>query len=190
MDIYRKELVSGSLGLSVVNENCPVPLSKPLADLRKKTPLRLRAAQAVFVTLAGVPDDAVIHSSHELNLLSFFSQQAWRHRLANRPILTGTFLRPSPFNKPLPRMRRQPLALSMMIRKRRAAHARRIEQQEVRQITSSAAFCFNQSHIYFTTDCVSRSLFFFLNRCGRTGQRKSSWRGLGKTVYKRRKVGS
>ncbi|KAL0948238.1 hypothetical protein HGRIS_010838 [Hohenbuehelia grisea] len=55
---------------------------------------------------------------------------AWRNKLRNRPIMTGSFLRASLANKPLPRLRPQPIAISMMIRKRRAARERRSERQK------------------------------------------------------------
>lgn len=49
--------------------------------------------------------------------------------MRNRPILTGGFMRPTLFNKLVPRMYRQPLHLSLMIRSRRLARARRLEEQ-------------------------------------------------------------
>jgi hypothetical protein len=45
--------------------------------------------------------------------------------LRNRPILTGTYLRATLFNKVMPRMRNQPEAVGRMIRRRRAARERR-----------------------------------------------------------------
>ncbi|EIN13030.1 hypothetical protein PUNSTDRAFT_98064 [Punctularia strigosozonata HHB-11173 SS5] len=48
---------------------------------------------------------------------------------ATRPILTGAYLRPSLYNPPLPRMLRQPHALSIMIYKRRRAHDVRIANE-------------------------------------------------------------
>lgn len=50
-----------------------------------------------------------------------------QHLRATRPILTGALMSPSASNPPLPRMRRQPRALSLMIAKRRRATAHRIE---------------------------------------------------------------
>ncbi|GAB1524627.1 hypothetical protein RhiTH_007781 [Rhizoctonia solani] len=53
----------------------------------------------------------------------------WIYQLRNRPILTGGFMRPTLFHKLVPRMARQPIHLSMMIRRRRLARARRLEEQ-------------------------------------------------------------
>ncbi|CCO35117.1 hypothetical protein BN14_09232 [Rhizoctonia solani AG-1 IB] len=53
----------------------------------------------------------------------------WIYKLRNRPILTGGFMRPTLFNKLVPRMARQPIHLSMMIRRRRLARARRLDEQ-------------------------------------------------------------
>ncbi|KDQ51256.1 hypothetical protein JAAARDRAFT_41315 [Jaapia argillacea MUCL 33604] len=53
---------------------------------------------------------------------------AWQHRLRNRPILTGSYLRPSLFNRPLPRLKPQPLAISGMMHKRREARMKRNEK--------------------------------------------------------------
>ncbi|KAF8750699.1 complex I LYR family [Rhizoctonia solani] len=53
----------------------------------------------------------------------------WIYKLRNRPILTGGFMRPTLFHKLVPRMARQPIHLSMMIRRRRLARARRLEEQ-------------------------------------------------------------
>ncbi|TFK59820.1 hypothetical protein BDN72DRAFT_780216 [Pluteus cervinus] len=48
----------------------------------------------------------------------------WRTKLRWRPIMTGGYLRASIFNKPLPRLRPQPVHISMMISKRRWAKER------------------------------------------------------------------
>ncbi|KAJ1304909.1 hypothetical protein OPQ81_006043 [Rhizoctonia solani] len=53
----------------------------------------------------------------------------WIYQMRNRPILTGGFMRPTLFHKLVPRMYRQPIHLSMMIRRRRMARARRLEEQ-------------------------------------------------------------
>ncbi|KAH8112251.1 hypothetical protein DFH11DRAFT_1706665 [Phellopilus nigrolimitatus] len=53
---------------------------------------------------------------------------AWQERLRHRPILTGAYLRPTFFNGPLPRMKPQPVHISMMIRRRRLARERRGEK--------------------------------------------------------------
>ncbi|CAE6493353.1 unnamed protein product [Rhizoctonia solani] len=53
----------------------------------------------------------------------------WIYQMRNRPILTGGFMRPTLFHKLVPRMYRQPLHLSMMIRRRRMARARRLDEQ-------------------------------------------------------------
>ena len=64
-------------------------------------------------------------SSPDLGLL-----KEWQERLRNRPILTGAYLRPSLLNGPLPRMKPQPVGVSMMIRNRRLARERRLEKAE------------------------------------------------------------
>jgi hypothetical protein len=56
------------------------------------------------------------------------TELAWQAKLRNRPILTGGFLRPTLFNKPLPRLKPQPLAITFIIAKRRAARERRMEK--------------------------------------------------------------
>ncbi|KDN45491.1 hypothetical protein RSAG8_04815, partial [Rhizoctonia solani AG-8 WAC10335] len=53
----------------------------------------------------------------------------WIYQMRNRPILTGGFMRPTLFHKLVPRMVRQPIHLSMMIRRRRLARARRLDEQ-------------------------------------------------------------
>jgi hypothetical protein len=53
------------------------------------------------------------------------SYQDWEDKPRKRPILTGAYLCPSLFNRPLPRLKPQPVAISMMIYKRHAARERR-----------------------------------------------------------------
>ncbi|CAE6402139.1 unnamed protein product [Rhizoctonia solani] len=53
----------------------------------------------------------------------------WIYQMRNRPILTGGFMRPTLFHKLVPRMIRQPIHLSMMIRRRRLARLQRLEEQ-------------------------------------------------------------
>ncbi|KAF9553461.1 hypothetical protein CPC08DRAFT_754223 [Agrocybe pediades] len=48
----------------------------------------------------------------------------------NTPIYTGSFIRPSLYNVPLPRMKPQPLATTMIYLKRRKARQRRYEKKE------------------------------------------------------------
>lgn len=55
---------------------------------------------------------------------------AWQTKLRNRPMLTGGFLRPTLFNKPLPRLKPQPLAITLMIAKRRSARERRMAKMD------------------------------------------------------------
>jgi hypothetical protein len=55
--------------------------------------------------------------------------QAWIHRMRNRAIMSGGYLRPSINNRPLPRFYRQPIHISMMINKRIKAKTRRLERQ-------------------------------------------------------------
>ncbi|KAG5636405.1 hypothetical protein H0H81_008179 [Sphagnurus paluster] len=54
------------------------------------------------------------------------SELAWQRKLANRPIMTGGLLRPSFANRPLPRLKPQPWAITSMIFKRRRARERRM----------------------------------------------------------------
>ncbi|KAG6865178.1 hypothetical protein C0991_004621 [Blastosporella zonata] len=51
---------------------------------------------------------------------------AWQAKLANRPIMTGGFLRPTFANRPLPRLKPQPWHITSMIFKRRAAREKRM----------------------------------------------------------------
>ncbi|KAF8649132.1 hypothetical protein AX16_005995 [Volvariella volvacea WC 439] len=67
-----------------------------------------------------------------------WNEMAWQERLKNRPIMTGGYLRASIYNKPLPRLKPQPLHITRMIYKRRRVRERRIlrihELQEMQQI--------------------------------------------------------
>ncbi|KAG9006992.1 hypothetical protein FRB93_008258 [Tulasnella sp. JGI-2019a] len=56
---------------------------------------------------------------------------SWQKRLQNRPILTGALMRPSLFNPPLPRLKPQPIHITMMIRRRRDARERRFTRSRV-----------------------------------------------------------
>ncbi|KAG8854363.1 hypothetical protein FRB91_003607 [Serendipita sp. 411] len=53
----------------------------------------------------------------------------WIKKMKNRPILTGGYLRPTINNRPLPRMKNQPIHITMMIRNRIKARAKRMERQ-------------------------------------------------------------
>jgi len=55
--------------------------------------------------------------------------KAWIDRMRNRPIMSGGYLRPSAFNRPLPRFYRQPIHITMMMRRRIKAKIRRLEKQ-------------------------------------------------------------
>jgi hypothetical protein len=70
-------------------------------------------------------------SSPELchTLITF--TQKWQKKMRNRAILTGTIVRASYSNKPFPRMRPQPVHISIIIKKRRFARARRIEKYKL-----------------------------------------------------------
>ncbi|KAG8951688.1 hypothetical protein FRC04_005709 [Tulasnella sp. 424] len=66
----------------------------------------------------------------ELTDAALYDEMEWQEKLRNRPILTGGILRPSKSNKPLPRMKPQPIHVSMMIRRRRDARQRRLDRSE------------------------------------------------------------
>jgi hypothetical protein len=55
-----------------------------------------------------------------------YDVQEWQETLRRRPILTGGYLRPTLSNRPLPRLKPQPMAISGMIYKRRVARDRRM----------------------------------------------------------------
>ncbi|EPQ50755.1 hypothetical protein GLOTRDRAFT_81826 [Gloeophyllum trabeum ATCC 11539] len=55
-------------------------------------------------------------------------EQAWHEKLLNRPILTGSFIRASVYNKPLPRLKPQPIHITGMINRRRKTRAIRGER--------------------------------------------------------------
>ncbi|TFY79809.1 hypothetical protein EWM64_g4203 [Hericium alpestre] len=74
-------------------------------------------------------DEIVRLSSLPHNYLSQGRVQKWQDRLANRPIVTGAYFRPSHSNPPLPRLVPQPVPLSMIIRNRRRARAQRGERR-------------------------------------------------------------
>lgn len=73
---------------------------------------------------------------HWLRLID--KEIAWQRRLANRPILTGALIFPTPYSPPLPRMKRQPLAITRMISNRIAVQNKRwlrsVEQAENRSM--------------------------------------------------------
>ena len=58
----------------------------------------------------------------------FFPIQMEENMMRHRAILTGTFQRATHYNKPLPRMKVQPLHVSGMIQKRLRARERRRDQ--------------------------------------------------------------
>ena len=66
--------------------------------------------------------------------------QAWQFKMRSRPILTA-FFRASPSNPPFPRLKPQPLHMSMIIKKRRKAaqsrHRRFLELQTQRELVYS-----------------------------------------------------
>lgn len=64
---------------------------------------------------------------------ALYEDMEWRYRLKNRPILTGTYLRASLYNRVMPRMRNQPEAIGRMMRKRKVARTRRREKMMVAQ---------------------------------------------------------
>lgn len=67
----------------------------------------------------------------------FFTLQMEENMMRHRAILTGTFLRASYYNKPLPRMKVQPLHVSGMIHKRiRAREHRRTKQSNLTSLIS------------------------------------------------------
>ncbi|KAJ7485539.1 hypothetical protein FB451DRAFT_1027619 [Mycena latifolia] len=55
---------------------------------------------------------------------------AWQARLRSRPILTGSFLKATLYNPPMPRMKPQPLAISRIIATRMKTRVRRVERLE------------------------------------------------------------
>ncbi|KAF8334247.1 uncharacterized protein EI90DRAFT_2970660 [Cantharellus anzutake] len=57
--------------------------------------------------------------------LTYARELAFIQKMRRRPHLTGGYLRPSFYNRPLPRMRNQPVDVTMMISKRVKARARR-----------------------------------------------------------------
>ncbi|PVG02074.1 hypothetical protein CPB86DRAFT_773049 [Serendipita vermifera] len=66
---------------------------------------------------------------YEMNIL-YEKELAWITRLRNRPRLTGAYMRPTYYNKPLPRLKPQPIHITMMINKRLKARQRRTEANE------------------------------------------------------------
>ncbi|KZV66842.1 hypothetical protein PENSPDRAFT_654551 [Peniophora sp. CONT] len=59
----------------------------------------------------------------------FRDEQHWRAHLANRPILTGAFMRPSFHNPVLPRLKPQPIHITGLIVSRLRARVKRLDQQ-------------------------------------------------------------
>ncbi|KAF8516851.1 hypothetical protein BU17DRAFT_50473 [Hysterangium stoloniferum] len=60
----------------------------------------------------------------------FCDELDWITKLKNRPIITGSLMRPTIYNRPLPRLKPQPMHVSGMIHKRRKVRERRAERQE------------------------------------------------------------
>ncbi|KAJ7067837.1 hypothetical protein C8F01DRAFT_1049494 [Mycena amicta] len=58
------------------------------------------------------------------------AEVAWQDRLKSRPILTGGIMKGTYFNPPLPRMKPQPTAISMMIQTRMRVRERRWARRE------------------------------------------------------------
>lgn len=76
--------------------------------------------------------------------LNFYTQME-ENMMRHRAILTGGIHKATYYNKPLPRMKVQPLHVSMMIHKRIRARARRLERQRaltslMRHIETEAKF--------------------------------------------------
>ncbi|KAJ7367658.1 hypothetical protein DFH08DRAFT_760926 [Mycena albidolilacea] len=73
------------------------------------------------------------------------AEVAWQARLRSRPILTGTLIKPTLYNPPLPRMKPQPPAISQIIlarmrtRIRRVARAEQLEE-DMKDLRREAAF--------------------------------------------------
>ncbi|KAF8484249.1 hypothetical protein JB92DRAFT_2762269 [Gautieria morchelliformis] len=61
----------------------------------------------------------------------FREELHWIHKMQNRPIMTGALLRPSIFNRPLPRLKPQPIHISRMIWNRRRVRDLRLKKQEL-----------------------------------------------------------
>ena len=59
--------------------------------------------------------------------------QAWYERMRTRPIMTGGYLKPTFFNKPLPRLLPQPLHITGMISARRKVRQRRLDRYDALQ---------------------------------------------------------
>jgi hypothetical protein len=57
--------------------------------------------------------------------------QEWIQKLQKRPILTGAYHRATYYNRPLPRMKPQPIHVTMMIKKRMAARWNRHAKTEL-----------------------------------------------------------
>ncbi|KAJ7691762.1 hypothetical protein B0H17DRAFT_1285526 [Mycena rosella] len=55
-------------------------------------------------------------------------EAAWQARLRSRPILTGSIIKPTLYNPPLPRMKPQPIAISRIIATRMKTRERRYER--------------------------------------------------------------
>ncbi|KAF7977210.1 hypothetical protein HWV62_4473 [Athelia sp. TMB] len=74
--------------------------------------------------------DKLLHAKREKERWkkTFLEAWKWQQKLRNRPILTGAYLRPTPFNRALPRLQPQPIHISAMIHRRRKARERRLVQ--------------------------------------------------------------
>ncbi|KAG8880891.1 hypothetical protein FRB98_004695 [Tulasnella sp. 332] len=55
----------------------------------------------------------------------------WQEKLRNRPIMTGGLMRPSVLNPPLPRLKPQPIHITMMMRRRRDVRENRFVRARV-----------------------------------------------------------
>ncbi|KAJ8468891.1 hypothetical protein ONZ51_g9350 [Trametes cubensis] len=63
----------------------------------------------------------------------FQQEIAWYERMRTRPIMTGGYLKPTFFNKPLPRLLPQPLHITGMISARRKVRQRRLDRYDALQ---------------------------------------------------------
>ncbi|CAL1712700.1 unnamed protein product [Somion occarium] len=64
-------------------------------------------------------------------IAAYRKEMEWQERLRNRPILTGSYLRPTLYNPPLPRLKPQPIHVTGMIVWRKKARMRRFSLREL-----------------------------------------------------------
>ncbi|OCB89210.1 hypothetical protein A7U60_g3696 [Sanghuangporus baumii] len=124
---YSRYLDDAFMIISAMSLNSPEVAREKLLQAHKFLD-RFRAAENGNEKLQKVllRYNAMIKAKQKKERLKsmIIEQSLWQDRLRNRPIMTGGFLKPTILNPPLPRLKPQPLHISMMMYRRRVGYER------------------------------------------------------------------